>query len=46
MTKTFDAVIAGAGIVGAACAMEFARDGMNLAIVEKNEIGGRPKAEV
>jgi glycine/D-amino acid oxidase-like deaminating enzyme len=40
MTKTFDAVIVGAGIVGAACAMEFARDGMNLAIVEKNEIGG------
>jgi glycine/D-amino acid oxidase-like deaminating enzyme len=40
MTKTFDAVIVGAGIVGAACALECAREGMNLAVVERNEIGG------
>jgi glycine/D-amino acid oxidase-like deaminating enzyme len=40
MTKTFDALIVGAGIVGAACAMECAREGMNLAVIEKNEIGG------
>jgi D-hydroxyproline dehydrogenase subunit beta len=39
MRKTFDAVIAGVGIVGAACALECAREGMNLAVVEKNEIG-------
>ncbi len=38
--RTFDAVIAGAGIVGAACAWEFARNGLKVAIVEPGEIGG------
>jgi glycine/D-amino acid oxidase-like deaminating enzyme len=40
MTMTYDAVIAGAGIVGAACALECAREGLKLAVVERNEIGG------
>ncbi len=37
---TFDIAIAGAGIVGAACAWEFARNGFKVAIVEPFEIGG------
>jgi D-hydroxyproline dehydrogenase subunit beta len=37
---TFDAVIIGAGIVGAACAFECAAGGMRVAIVEAREIGG------
>jgi glycine/D-amino acid oxidase-like deaminating enzyme len=36
----FDVVIAGAGIVGAACALEFGRSGLTVAIVEPAEIGG------
>jgi glycine/D-amino acid oxidase-like deaminating enzyme len=36
----FDVVIAGAGIVGAACALEFVRSGLTVAIVEPAEIGG------
>ncbi len=35
-----DVVIAGAGIVGAACAAEFAAAGMSVAIVEPKVIGG------
>ncbi len=37
---SYDVVIAGAGIVGAACALEFARSGLRVAIVEPGEIGG------
>ncbi len=33
-------LVAGAGIVGAACAWEFARNGFKVAIVEPAEIGG------
>ena len=36
----FDLVVAGAGIVGAACALEFVRSGLTVAIVEPSEIGG------
>ena len=36
----FDLVVAGAGIVGAACALEFVRGGLTVAIVEPAEIGG------
>jgi glycine/D-amino acid oxidase-like deaminating enzyme len=36
----FDVVIIGAGIVGAACAAECAREGLAVAIVEANMIGG------
>ena len=37
---TYDVVIVGAGIVGAACAAECARSGMRVAIVEEQMIGG------
>jgi D-hydroxyproline dehydrogenase subunit beta len=40
MTDKFDAVIVGGGIVGAACALAFCRQGMRLALVERAEIGG------
>jgi glycine/D-amino acid oxidase-like deaminating enzyme len=40
MIRTFDAVIVGGGIVGAACALAFSRQGMRLALVEAAEIGG------
>ncbi len=36
MSATFDVVIAGAGIVGAACADECARAGMRVALIEKD----------
>lgn len=39
MTTSYDAVILGAGIVGAACALECARAGMRVAIVERDTIG-------
>jgi D-hydroxyproline dehydrogenase subunit beta len=35
----YDAVVVGAGIVGAACADEFSRRGMTVAVVERDEIG-------
>lgn len=40
MSDTWDVVIAGAGIVGAACAMECASHGLKTAIVECGGIGG------
>lgn len=36
----YDVVVVGAGIVGAACADEFARRGMRVAIVDRDVIGG------
>jgi D-hydroxyproline dehydrogenase subunit beta len=36
---TFDVAIVGAGIVGAACALEFARAGMSVVVVERDAIG-------
>src|SRR5271155_4733890 len=36
----YDVVIVGAGIVGAACADEFARRGMRVAVVDRDLIGG------
>jgi len=38
--SAFDVVIAGAGIVGAACAWEFARAALRVAIVEPSAVGG------
>ncbi len=38
--RRYDAVIAGGGIVGAACASEFVRAGMSVALIEPAEIGG------
>jgi glycine/D-amino acid oxidase-like deaminating enzyme len=40
MTSTYDAIVVGAGIVGAACADEFTRRGMRTAILERDLIGG------
>lgn len=37
---TFDVVIVGAGIVGAACADEFAQAGLRVAVIEASQIGG------
>jgi len=39
-SKTFDAIIIGAGIVGAACAAECAHEGLSVAIVEAGIVGG------
>jgi glycine/D-amino acid oxidase-like deaminating enzyme len=40
MSNTYDAVVIGAGIVGAACACEIARAGMRVAVIEADRIGG------
>jgi len=40
MTETADAVIIGAGIVGAACAEALSREGLRLAVVESGMVGG------
>jgi len=36
----YDVVIVGAGIVGAACADEFTRRGMRVAVVDRDLVGG------
>src|SRR6476661_10828708 len=36
----YDVVVVGAGIVGAACAEECARQGMRVAIIDRDVIGG------
>jgi glycine/D-amino acid oxidase-like deaminating enzyme len=36
----YDAIVLGAGIVGAACALEFAKAGMNVAVAERGNVGG------
>ena len=38
--QTYDVAIAGAGIVGSACAFELAQNGFKVALVEPAEIGG------
>ena len=40
MNRSYDAVVIGAGIVGAACACELAHEGLRVAIVERDLIGG------
>jgi glycine/D-amino acid oxidase-like deaminating enzyme len=40
MIRTFDAVIVGGGIVGAACALALSRQTLQVALVEPGEIGG------
>ena len=39
-SKTYDAIIIGAGIVGSACAAECVREGLSVAIVEAGIVGG------
>ncbi|HEX6650229.1 MAG TPA: FAD-dependent oxidoreductase [Pyrinomonadaceae bacterium] len=39
-SRAYDAVIIGAGIVGAACAAECVREGLSVAIVEAGIVGG------
>ena len=39
-SKAYDAIVIGAGIVGAACAAECAREGLSVAIVEAGMVGG------
>jgi D-hydroxyproline dehydrogenase subunit beta len=38
--RSFDAIVVGAGIVGAACARELARAGLRVAICERNDHSG------
>ena len=38
--RRYDVVIVGAGIVGAACADEFARRGMRVAVLDRDLVGG------
>jgi glycine/D-amino acid oxidase-like deaminating enzyme len=38
MSGTYDVAVFGAGIVGAACALECARAGMHVAVIEKNAV--------
>ncbi|MBV8631356.1 MAG: FAD-binding oxidoreductase, partial [Silvibacterium sp.] len=38
MTRNFDVAVIGAGIVGAACALEFARADMRVAIIEREAV--------
>ncbi len=40
MIQSFDAVIVGGGIVGAACALSLSQRGMRVALVEQGEPGG------
>jgi glycine/D-amino acid oxidase-like deaminating enzyme len=37
--ETYDAVIIGAGIVGAACALELAEAGLSVAVIERDAVG-------
>src|ERR1700689_5347213 len=39
-SAAYDVVIAGAGIVGAACADEFSARGMRVAVVDRDVVGG------
>src|ERR1035441_749121 len=40
MSRSFDVIIVGAGIVGAACAAECARNGLKVLVVDRGPIGG------
>jgi D-hydroxyproline dehydrogenase subunit beta len=39
VTKAFDALIVGAGMIGAACAEALSRNGMRVAIIERDAVG-------
>ena len=38
--ETYEAIVVGAGIVGAACADELARRGLQVAVVDRDMVGG------
>ena len=40
MTQSYDIIIVGAGIVGAACAMECARGGLRTLVLDRGTVGG------
>lgn len=40
LRSDYDVVVAGGGIVGTACALAFARDGLRVALVERDVLGG------
>src|SRR6266446_3068053 len=40
MTESFDLIIVGAGIVGAACAAECARNGLKVLVLDRGPIAG------
>jgi D-hydroxyproline dehydrogenase subunit beta len=40
LSPTYDIVIVGAGIVGAACAMECARSGLKVLVLDRGPVGG------
>lgn len=40
MSLDYDVVVVGAGIVGAACAFEFASAGMRVGVIERDVVGG------
>jgi glycine/D-amino acid oxidase-like deaminating enzyme len=44
MTRSYDAIIVGAGIVGAACALQCSLEGMRVALIERDVIGGSATA--
>jgi glycine/D-amino acid oxidase-like deaminating enzyme len=39
MSRRYDVLVIGAGIVGAACALELAKEGMSVAVVERQGVG-------
>lgn len=40
MSLTYDVAVVGAGIVGAACALELSKEGLRVAIIDKGPVGG------
>ena len=40
VTQSYDIIVVGAGIVGAACAMECARGGLRTLVLDRGPIGG------
>ncbi len=45
MSKTYDAIVIGAGIMGCCAAFELAKKGMKVAVLDKGHIGAGPTGE-